>query len=116
MKPKVLLTSAKFSASTAIVVCLAAVRTLPAQSQSPNGTRGISAPLESQTNRVAVGQASGRAVRQLLQQVIASPAYQQAPPEGRKFLLERAIAEARATVTGQVRRELMESMRGGVRP
>ena len=72
-------------------------------------SRGMSVPLDA-NERTAVGQASGRAVRQLLESVVASSAYQQASPVEQQRLLERAVTEARATVRQQMQREALSRL------
>ena len=68
--------------------------------------RGIELPLTTD-QRTRVGQTSGRGIREILERVIATPAYQQASPAGKQYLLERAITEARGRVTSQLQREAL---------
>lgn len=72
-------------------------------------SRGVSLPLAAD-ERTTVGQASGRAVRAVLERVIATPAYQQASPIEQQRMLERAVSDARAAVREQVQREALSRL------
>lgn len=77
-----------------------------------SATRGVRVPLSRELQHTT-GQVSGRAMRQSLETVTASPTYQRANDFVRQRMLERAIADARGAVNEQAARAaLIERMTG----